>query len=47
VNNFMIEAGLTLVWAWCDKRGLLAWAAELLAGKGAIKTLKADGGTWA
>jgi hypothetical protein len=41
----MTDAGLTLLWAWWDKRGAAAGEALALAGKGAIKTLKADGGT--
>jgi hypothetical protein len=47
VNSFMTDAGLTLLWAWWDKRGAAAGEALASAGKGAIKTLKADGGTCA
>jgi hypothetical protein len=47
VNSFMTDAGLTLLWAWWDKRGAAACEALASAGKGAIKTLKADGGTCA
>jgi hypothetical protein len=47
VNSFMTDAGLTLLWAWCDKRGAAAGDALASAGKGVIKTLKADGGTCA
>ena len=43
----MTDAGLTLLWAWWDKRGAAACGALALAGTGAIKTLKADGGTCA
>lgn len=43
----MTDAGLTLLWAWWDKRGAAACGALASAGKGAIKTLKADGGTCA
>jgi hypothetical protein len=43
----MTDAGLTLLWAWWDKRGAAACEALASAGKGAIKTLKADGGTCA
>ena len=43
----MTDAGLTLLWAWWDKRGAAAGEALASAGKGAIKTLKADGGTCA
>jgi hypothetical protein len=43
----MTDAGLTLLWAWWDKRGAAAGEALASAGTGAIKTLKADGGTCA
>jgi hypothetical protein len=47
VNSFMTDAGLTLLWAWWDKRGAATGEALASMGKGAIKTLKADGGTCA
>ena len=43
----MTDAGLTLLWALWDKRGAAVCEALASAGKGTIKTLKADGGTCA
>ena len=43
----MTEAGLTLVRAWCDKCRVQALLDAAPSGRGAMSTLRADGGTWA